>query len=149
MKVRMDPAIKADESFFCHQLISEDVIQEVTPVYSFSFFYKNVYAKGIDLEGGFLILKGSEAALYGNSKLRSYHKKLRKALIENGVLMAKDHSLEFAVPYLFKNEYEATCVVAGNTNCRIHSGVWIDEYGKTPLENRLIGITKLEMNAGL
>ena len=146
MKIKIRPAAKTNESSFYTRCLIAGVVDEAIPVYSFSLPDKEgVYAEGLDLEGGFVVLKGSLAALHENSKLRVRHKKLRKTLIEKGVLVEKEHYLEFTQPCLFKNEYEATCVIAGNNNCRTYLGVWTNGYGRTPLENRLTGISEIEI----
>lgn len=148
MKIQLHPAMKAEKR--TPEVCLLDAIryggqtQEAPIAYRFDFPHKKVYAEGIDVAGGFLVLKGSSAAKCESSKLNSQHKKLRKKLIDSGVLIAKDSLLEFTKPYLFKNEFEATSVIAGNNKYRKYSGIWRDQEGRTPLENRLIGITELE-----
>ncbi|MBU1259617.1 MAG: DUF4357 domain-containing protein [Planctomycetes bacterium] len=148
MKIRLCPAMKAEErtpeDYLLDAIRYGGQTQESPITYYFDFSHKKVYAKGCDIEGGFLVLKGSLAAKCENSKLNSQHKKLRKELIDSGVFISKDSLLEFIRPYLFKNEYEATGVIAGNNTYRKYSGIWRDQEGRTPLENRFIGVTELE-----
>lgn len=148
MRIKICPSMQTEmrgESLY-DEIFAEDIVQYVIPVYSFSYPHKTVYARGISLENGFIVLKGSLAAVEESSKLSLYHKKLRKKLTANGVLEMKGYSLEFTKPYLLKNEYEATSVISGNNKCRICSGVWKDGQKRTPLENKLMGITEFEIN---
>jgi hypothetical protein len=148
MKIRICPALKTERQL--PEVCLLDAIryggqtQESPITYYFDFSHKKVCAMGCDFEGGFLVLKGSMASKCENGKLNSQHKKLRGKLIDSGVLIAKDSPLEFAKPYVFRNEYEATGVIAGNNTYRKYSGIWRDQEGRTPLENRLVGITELE-----
>jgi hypothetical protein len=148
MKIRLQPAMKTERQL--SEVCLLDAIryggqtQESPITYYFDFPDKNVYASGCDIEGGFLVLKGSMASKCENSKLNPQHKKLRKKLVDSGVFVDKNSLLEFTSPYLFKNEYEATGVIAGNNTYRKYSGIWRDQEGRTPLENRLVGITELE-----
>lgn len=148
MKIRIHPAIKTEkqsaESLLLDSLLFGSAVQEVITIYFFDFPYKNAYAKGFNLEGGFLVLKGSWAAKCESNKLTVSHKRLRKKLLEDGVIEVREFSLAFKKPYLFRNEYEATCIISGNNKYRKHSGIWRDQHGRTPLENRLIGIIEME-----
>jgi len=148
MKIRLHPAMSVEKRTSDESLL--DVLlyggqtQESPITYYFDFPHKRVYAMGCDFERGFLILSGSLVAKYESSKLNAHHKELRKKLVDSGVFVDKNSLLEFTSPYLFKNEYEATGVVAGNNTYRKYSGIWRDQEGRTPLENRLVGITELE-----
>jgi hypothetical protein len=148
MKIVLQPAMKvvkrSPEELFLGALFYGDYIQDVPIIYHFDFPDKKVYAEGINVAGGFMVLKDSLAANSENRKLNSHHKKLRKELVDSGTLMDRGLGLEFTRPYLFHNEYEATGVIAGNNRCRNHSGVWYDGKGRTPLENRLADIIELE-----
>jgi hypothetical protein len=148
MKIRLQPAMKTERQLsgvcFLDALRYGGQTQELPIIYDFDFSHKGVHAKGCDFEGGFLLLKGSSAAKYESSILSSRHKKIRERLTENGILVDKGFWLEFTKPYLFNNEYEATGVIAGNNKYRKYSGIWRDQEGRTPLENRLVGITELE-----
>ena len=148
MKIRICPALKTErqlpEVCLLDAMFYGGPTQEAPIIYYFNFPDKKVYAMGCDFEGGFLVLRGSSAAKCESSKLNSQHKCLRKNLVDSGVLVSKDSLLEFARPYSFKNEYEATGVIAGNNTYRKYSGIWRDQEGRTPLENRLVGITELE-----
>lgn len=147
MKIRICPAVKtikqSSESLLLDSLLFGEPVQEAIITYYFDFPHKNAYAKGFDLEGGFLVLKDSWASKGESSKLNIHYKRLRKRLVDGGILKVKQSCLEFIKPYLFKNEYEATCVIGANKKYRKHSGVWQDQLGRTPLENRLIGTTEL------
>jgi len=148
MKIRLCPALRTERQLPEVRLLDAmfygGPTQDAPVVYYFDFPDKKAYAMGCDFEGGFLVLRGSSAAKCESSKLNSRHKKLRKELIDSGVLATKDSLLEFTRPHPFKNEYEASGVIAGNNTYRKHSGVWCDQEGRTPLENRLIGVTELE-----
>ncbi|MGB8225417.1 MAG: DUF4357 domain-containing protein [Sedimentisphaerales bacterium] len=148
MKIQLHPAMSAEkktsEESVLDVLICGGQTQESPITYYFNFPYKRVYAMGCDFEGGFLVLKGSSAAKYTKNKLKPQHKKLRERLIRGGILVDKGSSLEFTSPRLFKNEFEATGVICGNNKYRKYFGVWRDKAGRTPLENRLIGITELK-----
>lgn len=144
MKLTIHPKIKTDvvkDVLFC-----KEEYQEAIMPYYFTFPHKNVFAKGFNLGGGFLVLKGSSACICESSKLSEVHVELRKKLYKNGTLKLNDFSFNFTKPCIFKNEYEATCVIAGNNSYRKYSGVWKDFQERTPLENMLIGKTELEIN---
>jgi hypothetical protein len=146
MKVRINPRAKSDLKSICRQLlVGIDNFQEVTQIYTFSYGEKGVHAHGIQVDSGFVVLRGSLAATYENHKLTARHKKIRSTLVASGVLAQKEDVLEFTRPFLFENEYDATSVISGNNKCRIQTGVWTDTHGKTLLENQLIGISELEI----
>jgi hypothetical protein len=145
MKIRICPEVKSDSRRIHESIWSEEVFEQVAKVYTFSHPYKGVvHAQGIEIAGGFLVLKGSLAASYESVKLRTRHKKIRSELIANGVLQQKDNVFEFTKPHLFRNEYEATSVISGNNKFRTQEGVWTDAEERTPLENRFEGLVELE-----
>ena len=112
----------------------------VASIFYFSGF-KNEHALGIQVKGGFLVLKGSVAAMEESNKLPLCIKRLRSNLKENTVLLEKEDKsvYVFAKPHLFNNETEATRVICGNVNDRFcpTQRVWRDSLGKQPLEYKI------------
>lgn len=118
--------------------VSEDY--NVASIFSFRGF-KEEYASAIQINGGFLVLKGSVAAMEESNKLPLCIKRLRMDLKEAMVLIEQENKsgYVFTKPCLFKNETEATRVICGNARDRLcpTQRIWRDSLGRQPLEYKI------------
>ena len=90
---------------------------------------KSISATGWETDNGFLVRKGSGAALTEVPSCHGYLKELRAALIENGVLKREERGFVFTQDYVFSSPSTAAGVVQGrSSNGRID---WKTKDGKT------------------
>ena len=90
---------------------------------------KSISATGWETDNGFLVRKGSGAALTEVPSCHGYLKELRAALIENGVLKREERGFVFTQDYVFSSPSTAAGVVQGrSSNGRVD---WKTKEGKT------------------
>ena len=90
---------------------------------------KSISATGWETDNGFLVRKGSGAALTEVPSCHGYLKELRAALIENGVLKREERGFVFTQDYVFSSPSTAAGVVQGrSSNGRVD---WKTKDGKT------------------
>ncbi len=93
-------------------------------------------ANMIETDDGFVVLKESEARGAHTKSYKSYWIKMRKKLVENGVLKTKDEKLIFTEDAIFSSISAAAAIVLGReSNGNIE---WIDQSGRTYKENAQI-----------
>jgi len=93
---------------------------------------KNIHAEAIVADEGIVVLAGSDAAMNVMDSLSVGYIKLRKKLIDLGVLVESGGMLKFSKDYLFPNPSPAAAIVVGySINGRY---TWKDGNG-TPLKN--------------
>lgn len=90
---------------------------------------RGIEARGQVSPEGFLVLKGSRAALSEVPSLHTYVSVIRKKMLEHATLVPAGASLELAVDYAFESPSTAGAVMLGRTtNGRT---AWKDEAGRT------------------
>jgi hypothetical protein len=90
---------------------------------------KEITAKGYESSDGFVVIKDSQVVLEETPSCKNHIRMLRKALIENGVILKKDNYYQFTQPYTFNSSSTAGSVVMGTSiNGRIY---WKDSKGVT------------------
>ena len=101
---------------------------------------KNITATGYEIEGGFIVCKGSQAVVEEAPSLQKYYKnamRLRNSLIEQGILKMDigENVYVFTQNYTFDSETHAANVILGVST---HGDErWKDERGTTLKEIRL------------
>lgn len=86
-------------------------------------------AKGEPTSDGFVVLKGSKAAGSTVVSMTPNFIKLRNRLIESGVLVQNDDSLEFLDDYIFSSPSTASSIVLGRNSNGLTE--WKSKDGKT------------------
>lgn len=84
-------------------------------------------AIGVPAPSGFVVRKGSTARLDETPSLAESKKRLRRQLVEQGVLLRSGSGWTFGRDHLFNSPTEAASVIAG-TNCNGRD-VWTDDDG--------------------
>ena len=100
---------------------------------------KNITASGYEIEGGFMVCKGSQAVVEEAPSLQKYYKnatRIRKSLVEQGILKMDIGKSVYAFiqNYMFDSETHAANVILGVST---HGDErWKDEHGTTLKEMR-------------
>lgn len=90
---------------------------------------RGVQARGYESPQGFTVREGSSAASDHVKSCHDYLVKLRRALVENGVLVSEDGLLRFSQDYVFASPSTAAGVVLGrSSNGRVS---WKTKSGKS------------------
>lgn len=71
-------------------------------------------ASGYESDEGFVVIKGSQAALAEAESIQETTKKARKLLLEQGIIVQKDNLYEFMQDYPFSSVSRAASVIGGN-----------------------------------
>jgi len=92
---------------------------------------KNVSATGRQTDGGFVVLKGSQAVLEERPSTQKYKyaANIRTDLMEQGILSASDNYLEFNADYEFSSPSAAAAVVHGGQANGLTA--WQDSKGQS------------------
>ena len=90
---------------------------------------KGIKATGYEVPKGFFVLKGSQLVKEEVPSIHAYMSTLRKDLLEQGVISAKDNAYAFNEDYVFNSSSTAAGVIQGRTaNGRRD---WKNKEGKT------------------
>jgi Domain of unknown function (DUF4357) len=76
---------------------------------------KEITAKGYESSDGFVVSKDSQAALEETPSCQNHLRMLRKALIQNGVIVKKENYYQFTQSYTFNSSSTAGGVVMGRS----------------------------------
>lgn len=98
----------------------------------------NIYAKAIETEDGFIVLKNSKCRKKDNPSMKNEKKVLKKKLIETKILVDKGDTFVFSEDTIFKSPSQASSVILGSQTSGPQN--WKTEDNKTYkdfMENKL------------
>lgn len=88
-----------------------------------------VHARGYSKGRGFVVVEGSQARGEETPSMPDYYSEVRRALINNGVLVEDDGGYRFTQDYQFDSPSAAASIVAGGSR----PPDWRDNHGNQPL----------------
>jgi len=102
-------------------IVDLNVFQKGTPPKNCLYIDKKsrgVFARGYEIQEGFVVLKGSTAVLFGAPTIPRSLNNLRKKLADEGILITKEKCMEFIQDYTFRTPAKAAGVILGQPSAR-------------------------------